>query len=98
MHIRPTAGGSPRLMALEVNLGESEDFLPPRISLFSCAPSLMNRALYRVRPLLSLVFLYANHLELTATVDALEELTLGVAEGDLDKRDVIRFFEKDQIK
>jgi prophage maintenance system killer protein len=40
----------------------------------------------------------ANHLELTATVDALEELTLGGAEGDLDKHDITRFFEKHQVK
>jgi prophage maintenance system killer protein len=46
----------------------------------------------------ALIFLDAHHIELTANIDALEDLTLGVAKGDLDKADITQFFVNHQAK
>jgi death-on-curing protein len=41
----------------------------------------------------ALIFLHLNHCEINATNEALVNLTLGVAEGKLDKSAIVRFFQ-----
>lgn len=43
------------------------------------------------------LFLILNGFELSATDDEIEELTLGVARGEMSKDQVVEFFEKHQV-
>ncbi|NOY00292.1 MAG: type II toxin-antitoxin system death-on-curing family toxin [Verrucomicrobia bacterium] len=46
----------------------------------------------------ALIFLDTHGVELTASIDALEDLTLGVAKGNVGKKEITRFFQNQQNK